>query len=174
MKAAHYSVRARLDLALLPQGGATEAVMAPVMARKLAGEARSSVERLSPTRDRRVRDALERVLDAVEVLEREMEWVWRRQLNASRGMVLQPTWVKLTPTGVVLEGAYEPGEAMLQLGVVLAGSWRLLALPVCVEAQGSGSFLRLQDLREEDRDTLAALVLDLQRKERRRERSQLA
>ncbi len=174
MKAAHYRVRARLDLALLPVGGTTEAVMAPVMARKLAGEARNSVERLSPTRDRRVREALERVLDAVEVLEREMEWVWRRQLNASRGMVLQPTWVHLTPSGVLLEGAYEPGEGMLQLGIVLAGNWRLLALPVTVEAQGSGSFLRLHDLREEDGDTLAALVLDLERKERRRERSQPA
>ena len=63
---------------------------------------------------------------------------------------------------------------MLQLGIVLAGNWRLLALPVTVEAQGSGSFLRLHDLREEDGDTLAALVLDLERKERRRERSQPA
>jgi hypothetical protein len=173
MNSAQYSVRARLDLALVPEGGSTEAVMAPVMARKLAGEARSSVELLSPSRDRRVREALERVLDAVEVLESEMEWVWRRQLNASRGMVLQPTWVTLTPQGLILDDPLEPGPGTVQLGIVLAGSWRLLALPVCVEGHNNGSFLRLQGLREGDRDTLAALVLDIQRKERRRERSQL-
>lgn len=172
MTPASYRVRARLDLALLPEDAPSEAVMAPVMARKLAGEARDSVERLSPTRDRRVREALERVLDAVEVLEREMEWVWRRQLNASRGMVLTPTWITLTPSGMVLEKALEPGPAWLQLAVVLAGSWRLLALPVDVEPQGATSFLRLGQLREEDRDTLAAFVLDLQRRERRRERAQ--
>ncbi|MED5369513.1 MAG: hypothetical protein VX899_00740 [Myxococcota bacterium] len=173
MRDTSYRIHAELDLAVRPGDDSVETVMAPLMARQLAGEAREAVELLSPRRDKRVKEALSRVLDAVEVLEREMEWIWRRQLNAEHGMVLERRPVVLTPFGLELSGSWPEGPATLQLGVVLGQSWRLLGLPVQVKplpAHGQ-QMLGFGRLSDPDRDLLAALALDLQRKERRRERS---
>jgi hypothetical protein len=162
-----FRVQTTVELAV-EQGQAS--ALAPVQARRLAHAARESVGQLSTRRDQEVAEALSRVLDAVEVLEREVELVWRQQRLASRSLVLETTQVHIGGDGLRLERALEAGPWTVHLGVVVQGAYRLLTLDATARPVPGGTELLWREPDATSQDAVVALVFELQRKERRRVR----
>ena len=167
-----YRVEALVELALEEPG--MDSGLAPVQARRLAVEARRSLDRLSTRRDQEVREALGLVLDAVETLEREVELLHRRSVLRGRGLALRPVHASIGGDGLWMPESHGPGRVLLHLGLRSSGAYHLVSTLAELSSAAGGSELRFVEPDPGVQDLIVAFVFETQRKERRRELDALA
>lgn len=170
-----FRVSARMGLALEARAEARH--MMPIQGRRLADQARGLVGTLSTRRDSQIKEALSAVLDAVAVLEREVELLHRRVFLESRGVALHDREVELGADGLWLSGVTPAERALLSnqgarvhLELPCRGGEKLLALHVEVAGWRDDAVdLVFEDPDPALVDLVVAFVFETQRKERRRE-----
>ena len=170
-----FRVAASLGLALESQQEARH--LMPIQGRRLAEHARGLVGALSTRRDSQVKSALSAVLDAVAVLEREVELLHRRVFLESRGVVLHDRRVELGADGLWLHGVtpaeralLSEGGARVHLELPVRTGEQLVALHVVVGGWRDTTVdLLFDDPDPALVDLVVAYAFETQRKERRRE-----
>lgn len=162
-----FRVDARVELALDTPDSA-DAGLRPVQARRLADQARQVLGKLSTRRDAEVREALVHVLDAVTVLEREVELLHRRALLGGRGVQLVEHAVRIGGDG--LEAPLQAsGPFLVHMGLRLSGAYHLISVRANAHRSPRGTELTFEDIDTSSRDLIVAFVFEQQRRERRRE-----
>jgi len=145
----------------------------PLQARKLAEQARLSLDRLSNRRDLEVKEALSLVLDAVAAMERELEEMQRRTLLDRRGVRLEQCEVRIGGDGFWTPMSVE-GPVLVHIGLRVGGVHHLVSALAVGRTAPGGSEIRFTDPDPGVRDLVVAFVFDQQRQERRRELDALA
>jgi hypothetical protein len=168
-----FRVEASVELAI-DELGTHPAGLQPIQARRLAVEARQSLDRLSTRRDAEVRQALGLVLDAVETLEREVELLQRRNHLRGRGLALRPVRARIGGDGMWIEESHGSRAVLLHLGLRVAGAYHLVSTQAELRPKAGGTELRWVEPDPSVQDLLVGFVFEQQRKERRRELDALA
>lgn len=159
---------ARVELAL-DSADSAAALLRPVQARRLAGQAREVLGRLSTRRDAEVKEALVHVLDAVSALEREVELLHRRALLGNRGVSLVEHDVRIGGDGLEVVGLQAEGHVGVHMGLRVAGSYQLVSVRAQARDAGTHVELLFDDIDAASRDLVVAFVFEQQRRARRRE-----
>ncbi len=168
-----FRVEATVELAL-DEAGSHASGMQPIQARRLAAEARQSLDRLSTRRDAEVRASLALVLDAVETLEREVELLHRRSVLRGRGLALRQVHATIGGDGMWVSESHGSRAALVHLGLRVGGAYHLVSTDAEVRPEAGGTELRWVDADPSVQDLLIAFAFEQQRKERRRELDALA
>ena len=167
-----FRVQATLEVGF-EEPHAGSGMLRPVQARRLADQARESLDRLSNRRDLEVKEALSLVLDAVAAMERELEEMQRRSLLERRGVTLSELDVRIGGDGLWVPERLE-GPYLVHLGLRVGGAHHLVTARAVARTAPGGSELTFTDPDPTVRDLVVAFVFDQQRKERRRELDALA
>ncbi len=170
-----FRVVARAGLAL--ESPSETRWLQPVQARRLAEHARGLVGSLLTRRDSQVKEALGAVLDAVSVLEREIDLLHRRFFLESSGVAMRDRDIALGADGFWLYGPSEEerellsqGHARVFLELSSRGATQLLDLDVQVAGWSEDAVdLVFSDPDPALVDVVVGYVFARQRSDRRRE-----
>jgi len=147
------------------------ATLQTTFARQLAKKARSTLGNLSGRRDGEVKAALSATLDAMAVLEREVELLHRMVVLQSRGVDLRPTRLSIGGDGCVVQEQVDVpwGLVRVHMSLSLPGGERLVSADATAGPDAEGRFSILFDPDDPElRDLVVAFVFEQQRRERRR------
>ncbi len=141
------------------------------LGRRLSGQARTQVEKLSNRSEAHLKEALSLTLDAMEAIEREVEMLHRRMLLSHRDLELVDTEMELGAHGAYLPATPPPetGCARLHLLLNVRNARHLVSIEADVVPRDGGCEFSFSAADPEVRDLVVAFAFEHQRRERRRE-----
>jgi hypothetical protein len=141
------------------------------LGRRLSGQARLQVEKLSNRSETHLKEALSLTLDAMEAIEREVEMLHRRMLLTHRDLELVDTELELGADGAFLPATTPPetGVARLHLLLNVRNARHLVSIEADAEPRDGGCEFTFSTADPDVRDLVVAFAFEHQRRERRRE-----
>jgi hypothetical protein len=140
------------------------------LGRRLSGQARLQVEKLSNRSEAHLKEALSMTLDAMEAIEREVEMLHRRMLLNFRDLELVDTKMELGADGAFLPATEPPDTRLARLHLLLnvRNARHLVSIEADVLARDGGCEFSFSTADPEVRDLVVAFAFEHQRRERRR------
>ena len=140
------------------------------LGRRLSGQARMQVEKLSNRSETHLKEALSLTLDAMEAIEREVEMLHRRMVLTFRDLELVDTEMELGADGAFLPGRAPPetGLARVHLLLNVRNARELVSIEADVLSRDGGCEFSFSTADPEVQDLVVAFAFEHQRRERRR------